>query len=83
MTTTSTQKLADHAQIKAWANACEALPARVAVLGETGGAPRFSFADDDGLEPVSWNEFFESFDENDLAVMVAGNAQPHYEIVAR
>jgi hypothetical protein len=63
----------DHNQIQRWAEARNATPARVKRTDrskEDFGIIRLDFPGYSGagsLEPVSWDEFFEAFDENRLA----------------
>lgn len=62
----SSQKTTDHDSIKAWAEARDGHPARVKGSGE-GGILRIDFGKpEDRLEEISWEEFFEVFDENKL-----------------
>jgi hypothetical protein len=66
----------DHDEIRKWAEARGAVPAEVRGT-EKGGEPgiiRFEFPDapnhnDSKLEEISWDEFFEKFDENDLELV--------------
>ena len=66
----------DHDEIRRWAEARGAVPAEVRGT-ERGGEPgiiRFEFPDapnhnDSKLEEISWDEFFEKFDENDLELV--------------
>jgi hypothetical protein len=63
----------DHTQIQRWAEARNATPVRVKRTGRSKddlGIIRLDFPGYSGaesLEPVSWDEFFEAFDENRLA----------------
>jgi hypothetical protein len=66
----------DHDQIRKWAEARGGKPATVRsthskqgtgiIRIEFPGAPN---AKDDALEEISWEEFFEKFDESDLALL--------------
>jgi hypothetical protein len=66
----------DHDEIRKWAEARGAVPSEV-VGTDTGKEPgilRFQFPDapnrnDDKLEEISWDEFFEKFDENNLELV--------------
>lgn len=59
----------DHETIKNWVEERGGKPARVEGTGEgNGGLLRIDFTDDDSLEAISWTEFFEVFEENDLAL---------------
>jgi hypothetical protein len=69
MATASAEKLTDHQQIRQWAEARGGRPSKVET-GEPGGILRFDFGDDDArLTPISWNEFFQIFEDNRLAVL--------------
>lgn len=59
----------DHDEIKAWAEARGGRPAKVKTEG-SGGLLRIDFAEpDERLEEIGWDEFFEIFEENDLAFL--------------
>lgn len=59
----------DHDTIRRWAEARKGRPARVRDSGE-GGILRIDFGEPDAaLEEISWEEFFEIFDDNDLAFL--------------
>ena len=68
--------LIDHDEIRRWAEEREAIPARVKGTGGPNdvGILRLHFPeysqDDEKLEPISWNEFFEEFDKKKLALLV-------------
>jgi hypothetical protein len=69
-------KTADHDEIRKWAEARGGKPARVDAQGhkQGGGILRINFDepggdDDDRLEEISWEEWFNIFDENDLALL--------------
>lgn len=64
----------DHEEIRQWAEARGGKPACVKGTGGKGDAgmlrldfPGYSGAD--SLEDISWEEFFEKFDESDLALL--------------
>ncbi|MDF2994717.1 MAG: hypothetical protein K0R27_354 [Xanthobacteraceae bacterium] len=62
----------DHRFIRKWAEARGGRPARVKGTGkgDDPGILRFDFGEkDESLEEISWDEFFEKFDENDLALL--------------
>ncbi len=66
------QKITDHDEIRRWAEERGGRPAKVEGTGqgEGDGLLRFDFGDkDDRLEEISWEEFFEIFEENDLALL--------------
>lgn len=59
----------DHDTIKRWAEARGGRPSRVRDSGAR-GILRIDFGEPEaGLEEVSWEEFFEIFDENRLAFL--------------
>ena len=66
----------DHDEIRKWAEARGAVPAEVKGT-ERGGEPgiiRFEFPkapnhNDSKLEEISWEDFFQKFDENDLELV--------------
>jgi hypothetical protein len=67
--------LADHDEIRQWAEARRAQPARVVRTGDDDdpGIIRLDFPGYTGegsLEPISWDEWFRKFDESDLALIV-------------
>lgn len=66
----------DHDEIRRWADARGGTPARVGGTGsgDDPGLIRLMFpgapqAEDDNLEEISWDEWFEAFDENGLALV--------------
>ena len=66
----------DHNTIREWAEARGGRPAAVRSTHGKGGAgilriefPRAPHAKDDNLEEITWEEFFEKFDESDLALL--------------
>lgn len=62
----------DHHEIKRWAEAREGTPATVKDTDEDGeevGILRISFRDDPALTRISWDEFFEKFEDEDLAFL--------------
>lgn len=68
-----TKATRDHDEIRRWAEQRDGQPATVARTTEhegEAGLLRFKFQEEsEELEPVSWEEFFETFDENDLVMM--------------
>lgn len=71
----SAQPLTDHEDIRQWAGARGATPACVKGTGGAGdpGMIRLDFpgySGGDSLQPISWEEWFRQFDENDLALLV-------------
>ena len=62
----------NHDEIRRWVEARGGRPAAVRDTGGNGdpGILRIDFGDqDEGLEEISWDEFFQAFDENDLAFL--------------
>ncbi len=64
----------DHDEIRRWAEERGGRPARVRDTGggDDAGILRIDFpgvGDDDALEEISWEEFFEKFEESDLALV--------------
>jgi hypothetical protein len=64
----------DHEEIRRWVEAHGGKPARVRGTGDGGdpGVLRIDFpggAGDDELEPISWDEWFEKFEEEGLAFL--------------
>jgi hypothetical protein len=62
----------DHDTIRKWAEARGGRPARVKGTEDRSGEGilRFDFAEpDEKLEPISWEEFFKTFDDRKLALI--------------
>ena len=62
----------DHKQIKKWAEARDARPATVSGTGKNGeaGILRRDFGPkEDKFDEISWEEFFEKFDQEKLAFL--------------
>lgn len=62
----------NHDEIRRWAETHGGRPARVRSTGEKAdpGILRFDFGTpEDDLEEISWEEFFEKFEKNDLALL--------------
>ncbi len=66
----------DHEEIREWAESRGGKPAAVKAThrGKDPGIIRLIFpnapnANDDSLEEISWDEFFQKFDESDLALL--------------
>ena len=79
----------DHDTIRKWAEARGAMPAEVAstAKGKQTGILRFAFPKarnhkDENLTEISWDEFFEKFDQNGLELIyqekTAGGAQSNF-----
>ena len=63
----------DHDEIKSWAEERGGEPAAVADTlsdGKKGALLRIKFQDEDDLEVIEWDEFFEIFDQNELAALL-------------
>lgn len=68
------KKTTDHDTIRKWADDRGGRPAGVAGTGggDDPGILRIVFAgqgSEDSLEDISWDEFFQKFDDNDLAFL--------------
>jgi hypothetical protein len=63
----------DHDEIREWVEARDGQPAHVEGTDDDGdGVLRIDFPDegeDESLERISWDEFFDAFEENDLAFL--------------
>jgi hypothetical protein len=66
----------DHEEIRRWAEERDGQPAAVrrTYSGDDPGIIRIAFPDapyarDEALQPISWDEFFEKFDEAELAMV--------------
>jgi hypothetical protein len=69
--TSDTERTHDHETIRQWVEERDARPSRVKRTGSADdpGIPRIDFPGDGGeedLEEISWDEFFEKFDEKGL-----------------
>jgi|SRR5579871_4920981 len=72
----SSRSTRDHDEIRRWAEARHAVPCEVRDTERAGstGILRFEFPDtpdrnDDQLEEISWEEFFEKFDRSNLELL--------------
>jgi hypothetical protein len=68
------EKTTDHEAIRQWVEERNGTPASVpgTAKGEDVGLVRIDFAEDDeeaALEAISWDEFFEKFEEKQLAFL--------------
>jgi hypothetical protein len=62
----------DHDEIRRWVEARGGRPASVGATGDGDdpGILRIDFGDqDEGLEEISWDQFFDAFEENNLAFL--------------
>jgi hypothetical protein len=65
----------DHDTIRKWAEARDGHPAIIRTKGD-GGVLRIDFGEsEDDLEKVSWDEFFDVLDSNDLAFLYQDDTQ--------
>jgi hypothetical protein len=74
MSTQASKVTTDHEVIRRWVEEREGQPAAVrsTASSEDPGLLRIDFpggAGTDRLEPISWEQFFEKFDENQLAFL--------------
>jgi hypothetical protein len=72
----SSKRTTDHDEIRKWAEARGAVPSEVkgTQRGDEPGILRFEFPNarnrnDDKLEEISWDDFFQKFDENGLELL--------------
>jgi hypothetical protein len=89
----ASRRLTDHSEIRQWAQARNATPACVRGTGggEETGMIRLDFPGFSGvdrLQDISWDEWFQSFEDNKLALLVqeetAGGAQSNFnKLVSR
>jgi hypothetical protein len=73
MAQTQTRTTTRRDEIREWAEKCGGVPASVAGTEKGGeaGVLRFRFREDadDKLQEISWDEFFEKFDKEQLALV--------------
>ncbi len=72
------QTTTDHQTIRRWAEARGGKPAAVSAThkGDDAGILRIDFdAPEEGLEPISWDAFFEKFEESRLALLYQDKTQ--------
>ena len=72
MSTHSSKQTTNHDEIRRWVESRGGHPARVrgtAERDEHAGLLRIRFRDDEDLEDVEWDEFFDKFDEEKLAFL--------------
>ena len=66
---TDSKTTTDHKTIQRWAEERKGVPSKVAESGE-GGILRIDFGEpEEGLKKISWNDFFQVFDERKLAFL--------------
>lgn len=71
----------DHTAIRRWVEERGGRPARVKATGsgQNPGILRFDFGEpDEALEEISWDEFFEKFDENELALLHSEDSKSRF-----
>jgi hypothetical protein len=88
-----TNTTTDHDEIRRWVEEHGGKPATVRGTGNGDGAGvlRFDFpggAGEDALEPISWDEWFQKFDENGLALLyqeekASGEDSTFFKLVSR
>jgi hypothetical protein len=72
MSTHSSKQTTNHDEIRRWVESRGGHPASVrgtAERDEHAGLLRIRFRDDEDLEDVEWDEFFDKFDEEKLAFL--------------
>ncbi|MDR0182618.1 hypothetical protein [Lysobacter arvi] len=72
MSTHTSHRTTDHDRIRRWTEERDGCPATVrgtAEGGEEAGLLRIMFRDDEDLEQIEWDDFFEKFDEEKLAFL--------------
>lgn len=71
------ETITDHKQIQDWAKKTGGKPSMVEATEDGKGGPgilRFDHGrDDDGLEEIDWDRFFEVFEEQKLALLIDGS----------
>lgn len=76
----------DHETIRKWVESHGGHPARVADTGGKGdpGILRFDFGEPDAsLEQIPWEEFFEKFEENHLALLYQDEGESRFNKLIR
>ncbi|WP_119679930.1 hypothetical protein [Indioceanicola profundi] len=84
------QTTTDHETIRKWAEARNGRPASVKGThkGDDGGILRIDFDEqEEGLEPITWDEFFKTFEDRELAFLyqdeIDGNKSRFFKLVSR
>jgi hypothetical protein len=68
----------DHDEIKEWAERLGGRPSRVRSTGDDDdpGVLRLDFGEpDEALEEITWDEFFDKFEENQLALLYGSDPE--------
>lgn len=76
----------DHAVIRKWAEARGGRPARVKGTGgeDDAGLLRLDFGPaEENLEPIEWDEFFETFEANSLALVYDDDPESRFGKLVR
>jgi hypothetical protein len=77
----------DHDAIRSWVEDRGGRPARVTDTGGNGdpGILRIDFGEpDEGLEEISWDDWFRAFDENELAFLHDDDSESRFnKLVSR
>lgn len=75
----------DHDVIRKWAEARAARPARVkGTGGEDAGLLRLDFGPpEEDLEPIGWDEFFETFEASGLAFLYDDDPESRFSKLVR
>jgi len=72
---TQSNTTTDHDTIRKWAESRDGHPAIIRTDGQ-GGVLRIDFGEpEENMEQVSWDEFFEVFDDNNLAFLYQEKTQ--------
>lgn len=71
MTTHDAKTTTDYGEIRRWAEERGGKPATVRGTGEEGeaGVLRIAFTDNENLEAIDWDEFFDKFEAENLAFL--------------
>lgn len=77
------KKITDHDEIRSWAKKTKGKPAMVTDTEDGKGGPgilRFDHGrDNEGLETIDWDRFFEVFEEQKLALLIdASGDNPNF-----
>jgi hypothetical protein len=80
------QTTIDHDTIRKWAEARDGRPARVKGTGDSKdpGLLRLDFGEpEEGLEEITWDEFFDKFDESQLALIYEDEPNSRFSKLVR
>jgi hypothetical protein len=86
MELTMAQTTTDHDTIRKWAEAREGRPARVKGTGDAkdAGLLRLDFGKpEENLEAITWDEFFEKFEESELALLYEDEPENRFSKLVR